>query len=123
MNVDDAAQAQRRASRSVPPSAPRRALAAIFLVGSLGTAAELVLLEHLEDAWQRAPLVLIGIGCTLLAVLAVRPSHLAVRLFQLTMVVFLASGIVGIALHYQGNVEFGLELQRMPPVSVCSWRR
>jgi hypothetical protein len=91
--------------------APRRALAAIFLIGSLGTAAELVLLEHLEDAWQKAPLVLIGIGCAMLAAVAIRSSDLTVRLFQLTMLAFLASGLVGIALHYQGNVEFELELQ------------
>jgi hypothetical protein len=89
----------------------RRILGAIFLVGSLGTAAELVLLDHVEDAWQQAPLALIAIGCAVLAAVTIRPSSLAVRLFQLTMVAFLASGVVGIALHYQGNVEFELELQ------------
>ena len=52
----------------------RRVLAALFLFGSVGTAAELLLLEHTEDAWQKAPLVLIAIGCVVLAVLAVRPS-------------------------------------------------
>ena len=98
--------------RDTPASAlPRRALAAIFLFGSLGTAAELVLLEHMEDVWQTSPLVLIGIGSAMLAVIAVRPSIPGVRLFQLTMLAFVASGIVGIVLHYQGNVEFELELQ------------
>jgi hypothetical protein len=88
----------------------RRVLAALFLFGSVGTAAELVLLEHFEDAWQYSPLVLIGMGCAVLAVLAVRPSAIGVRFFQLTMLAFIASGIAGIVLHYQGNVEFELEL-------------
>jgi hypothetical protein len=45
-----------------------------------------------------------------LAVLAVRPSAIGVRLFQITMLAFIVSGIAGIVLHYQGNVEFELEL-------------
>ena len=89
----------------------RRVLAALFLFGSVGTAAELVLLEHTEDAWQKAPLVLIAVACVVLAALTVRPSTAAVRLFQLVMVAFVASGAAGLALHYQGNVEFELELQ------------
>ena len=89
----------------------RRVLAALFLFGSVGTAAELMLLEHTEDVWQKAPLVLIAVACVVLAVLAVRPSTAGVRLFQLAMVAFIASGVAGLALHYQGNVEFELELQ------------
>ena len=89
----------------------RRVLAALFLFGSVGTAAELWLLEHTEDAWQKAPLVLIAIASVVLAVLTVRPSAAGVRIFQLAMVSFIASGVAGLALHYQGNVEFELELQ------------
>ena len=88
----------------------RRILTAIFLFGSAGTAAELVLLEHVEDAWQKAPLVLIGIAGTLLAVLTIRPVPMATRLFQLTMIAFVLSGVIGVGLHYQGNVEFEREL-------------
>lgn len=89
----------------------RRVLAALFLFGSVGTAAELVLLEHTEDAWQKAPLVLIAIACVVLALLSIRPSAAGVRTFKLAMVAFIASGMVGLGLHYQGNVEFELELQ------------
>ena len=89
----------------------RRVLAALFLFGSIGTAAELVLLEHTEDAWQKAPLVLIAIACVVLALLSIRPSAAGVRTFQLAMVAFIASGMFGLGLHYQGNVEFELELQ------------
>jgi hypothetical protein len=91
-------------------AALRRALTAIFLFGSVGTAAELVLLEHVEGAWQKAPLVLIAVACGLLALLMIRPSPTSVRLFQLTMVAFIVSGVAGVLLHYQGNVEFEREL-------------
>jgi hypothetical protein len=84
---------------------------AIFLFGSIGTAVELILLEHTEDVWQQSPLVLLGIACAQLAVLALRPSAIGVRLFQLNMIAFIAIGLVGLFLHYQGNVEFELELQ------------
>lgn len=92
-------------------AALHRVLTAIFVFGSVGTAAELALLEHVEGAWQIAPLGLIGVACTLLAALAIRPCAIGVRLFQLTMIAFMASGVAGIVLHYQGNVEFELELQ------------
>jgi hypothetical protein len=91
-------------------TALRRVLTAIFLFGSIGTAAELVLLEHVEGAWQQAPLVLIAVACGLVGLLAIRPSPTSVRLFQLTMVAFILSGAVGVGLHYQGNVEFEREL-------------
>jgi hypothetical protein len=99
-------------TRRMPQSIElRRVLAAIFLFGSVGAAAELVLLEHTEDAWQNAPLALIGIACAVLVVLSIRPSGIGVRIFQFTMIAFIASGVAGIVLHYRGNVEFELELQ------------
>jgi hypothetical protein len=85
-------------------------LAAIFLFGSSGTAAELVLLEHTEGVWQNVPLALIGISCLALAVLAIKPGISGLRVFQLTMWLFVASGAAGVLLHYQGNVAFELEL-------------
>jgi hypothetical protein len=88
----------------------RRALTAIFLFGSVGTAAELLLLEHVEGAWQKAPVVLLAFACALLAVLAFRPLPVVARVFQLTMMAFIVSGVAGIVLHYQGNVEFEREL-------------
>jgi hypothetical protein len=88
----------------------RRMLAAIFIVGSIGTGAELILLEHTEGVWQNVPLALIGIACLVVAVLAIKPATSGLRLFQLTMWLFIASGVAGVLLHYQGNVEFELEL-------------
>ena len=84
----------------------RRVLAALFLFGSVGTAAELWLLEHTEDVWQKAPLVLITIAAVVLAVLTVRPSAAGVRFFQLAMVAFIASGEVAVA-YFQAHAPRG----------------
>jgi hypothetical protein len=64
----------------------------------------------MEDVWQNVPLALIGIACLALAVLAIRPGVASLRGFQLTMWLFIASGVAGVFLHYQGNVAFELEL-------------
>ncbi|MGH9257429.1 MAG: hypothetical protein ACRD3C_22945 [Vicinamibacterales bacterium] len=88
----------------------RRMLAALFLLGSIGTAAELVLMEHTEGVWQNVPLALIAIGCIGLAAVALKRGGVQLRAFQLILGLFVASGVAGILLHYQGNTEFELEL-------------
>jgi hypothetical protein len=85
-------------------------LAAILLFGSIGTGLELVLLEHMEGVWQNVPLALVVIGCLAFAVLTIRPAIAPLRAFQLTMWLFILSGVAGVLLHYQGNVVFELEL-------------
>jgi hypothetical protein len=87
----------------------RRILLAIFLIGAIGTGAELLLLEHTAE-WQLVPLVLIAISLLVLGWLAVSRRMAVVRVFQVTMVAFLVSGAAGLALHYRGNVEFELEM-------------
>jgi hypothetical protein len=86
-------------------------LRAIFLVGSVGTAAELLLLEHTEGASQLIPLILLFAGCLAALLLTVRPGTGSLRLFQATMLAFIIGGAVGVFLHYAGNMEFELELQ------------
>ncbi|HVR69698.1 MAG TPA: hypothetical protein VMT87_02540 [Vicinamibacteria bacterium] len=88
----------------------RRALLAIFVLGCLGTGAELLLLGHDEKPWQWTPLGLIGAGLIVLAWHALAPARAGVRAFQALMLLFAASGLVGTFLHYRGNVEFELEM-------------
>ena len=90
----------------------RRALLSILVLGLFGTAAELLLLEHFEDAWQWTPLVLIALALIILAWHAVSRSGPSVRALRGTMLLFVVSGGVGFLLHYRGNVEF--ELEREP---------
>jgi hypothetical protein len=93
------------------PGSLHTPLAGLFLLGSIGTAAELVLLEHTEDAWQIVPLGLLSVGWVLLGVLVARPSLVTARMFQTLMIAFVSSGLVGVGLHYNSNVEFERELQ------------
>jgi hypothetical protein len=88
----------------------RRMLGAIFLLGSLGTGAELVLMDHTEGIWQNVPLFLIAIGCASLGLLATGQGTVRSRAFQFVLILFVASGIAGVLLHYKGNVEFAREL-------------
>lgn len=84
---------------------------ALFLFGAVGVGLELVLLEHHEDAKQWAPLTLLAVGTIVGAVLLVRPSKSAVRLFQGVMGAYLVSALLGIYFHLKANLEFELELR------------
>jgi hypothetical protein len=90
----------------------RRVLLALVALGAAGLVAELLLLEHYESAWQFTPLVLLGAVLVAAAVVARRPSPSSVRFFQTMMALCVASGLLGVFLHYRGNVEF--ELEREP---------
>ena len=82
----------------------------IFLLGSLGLGAELLLVGHLEDAWQQIPMVLLAVGVTTLLWDTARPSRWSVKLFRVTAVLLIAGGLLGLVLHYRSNVEFELEM-------------
>lgn len=88
----------------------RGVLLGVLVFALVGTGIELVLLEHTEDAWQLSPLVLIGLCLAVLGWHAVRRGPLSLRVFQLTMLLFLGSGVAGVLLHYRGNVEFEREM-------------
>ena len=85
-------------------------LMAILLMGLLGTGVELLLLEHTEGFWQWVPLFLIAAGVIVLCWGLLRPGRRTIRVLQGTMTLFVLSGLAGFILHYQGNVEFELEM-------------
>lgn len=93
-------------------SALRRAMLALVLLGAAGLVVELLLLEHFESVWQVVPLVLLALVLVAGVALARWPSPRAVRFFQTVMVLCVVAGLVGVFLHYRGNVEF--ELEREP---------
>jgi len=88
----------------------RRLLELTFLGGSLGTAAELLLMAHTEGTWQKVPLALLAAGCLALLLHMVKPTHALRRLFLGLMVVFAIGGVSGVVLHVASNVEFAKEL-------------
>jgi hypothetical protein len=90
--------------------AARRILLAIMLLGIAGISLELWLMAHTEDVYQLIPLWLAGMAIVASLLLVRRPSPGTVRVFQVVMVLFLLSGVVGMALHFQVNMEFQLEM-------------
>ena len=81
-----------------------------FLLTLFGAAGELLLIEHVEGIWQTIPLFLMGLGLFLLLWYQIQPSKVNTQIFRLLMVLFMASGILGFALHFNGNRAFELEM-------------
>jgi hypothetical protein len=90
--------------------AMRRILLAILVIGLAGLGIELLLLKHDEGATQLIPLVLIAIAFVAIGWHVVRPASITLAMVQVTMVLFVAAGALGILLHYQANVEFQREV-------------
>jgi hypothetical protein len=79
-------------------------------VGLAGVSADLIVLKHFEDSWQLVPLVLIAIAFGAIVWYLAGGGAPSLRLLQGTMALFLAAGVMGVVLHYRGNLEFQLEI-------------
>jgi hypothetical protein len=88
----------------------RRILLAALWLGTIGTGAELLLLEHYEEWRQMIPLGLLAGGVLALFWHAIHRSAAPLRVIQLLMLLFVAAGVTGLVLHYRGNAEFELEM-------------
>jgi len=99
----------------------RGVLLAILTVGLAGMLVELVLLEHTEEAWQRLPIFMLTASLIILAWHALTRDALSVRAVQTVMALFILTGVIGVALHFKGNVEFELETQPSASGSGLLW--
>jgi len=116
MAFTKADQQTRRRTDGEPVSVERRVLVAVhsalwwvLVVGLVGLEIELLLLKHTDGVWQIVPLVLLGAGL-LIALWYYRSRGAgAVVVLSGAMVVFLASGVAGTVLHYNGNVVYEQE--------------
>ena len=88
----------------------RQLLLGAFVLGTVGTTAELLLLGHIEGWQQILPIVLLAVAILVLCVQALRPGRTVNTVFLLVMCLFLVAGALGVALHYQGNAEFEREM-------------
>ncbi|HEX5107761.1 MAG TPA: hypothetical protein VFV95_04910 [Vicinamibacterales bacterium] len=95
-------------------SATLRSIRTLLLIslgiGITGTAGELALLGHVESATQWIPLLALALSVPVLLWHVAAPGRASVRALRLLMMAFIAVGIIGVALHYDGNVEFEREL-------------
>lgn len=88
----------------------RSFLFVLLLLGIIGAGAELLLIGHAEDTKQLIPLVLLGLSLVVMSWHRVSSHRASIITFRWLMVLFLVSGVLGMMLHYNGNVEFALEL-------------
>ena len=88
----------------------RRWLLVLLAIGLIGTAVDLVLLDHYEDAWQMPPLVLTVGSLAIVLWVGLRGGAAAITTLRIAMVLCVASGLLGLALHYNGNREFQHEI-------------
>jgi hypothetical protein len=87
----------------------RQILLVLVLVGIGGLATELLLLGHTESFNQWIPLIVLALGLVSTMTVMARPGRRSIRMFQWIMASFVIAGILGLYLHYRGNVEFALE--------------
>jgi len=92
------------------PSVLRKLLFITLLVSLIGTTVELLLLEHFEDVWQWIPIALLAGALLTLGWHALDRGPTSLNVLRALMVLSLASGFIGVLLHYRGNVEFELEM-------------
>ena len=91
-------------------AALRRLLLLVVLVGAIGLIAELLLLEHYEEWTQWLPIAVLAVVAGMSIALWLRPAPRGVLAFRAAMLVTLVVGMIGLALHFNGNREFELEM-------------
>jgi len=82
----------------------------LLIAEIVGVGAELLLIAHWDDAWQWAPLIVLGAGLVVCLGHIVVGNWASRRAVQLVMVLFVLSGLLGSWLHYDGRVEFRREI-------------
>jgi hypothetical protein len=87
----------------------RQLVLALVFIGIAGLETELALLRHAESFSQWIPHVVLMIGLISTVLVFLRPGPATLRAFKGMMVIFVLVGVVGLYLHYRGNVEFATE--------------
>ena len=87
----------------------RQLVLALVFIGIAGLETELALLRHAESFSQWIPHVVLIVGLLSTVIVYLRPGPATLRAFKGMMVVFVIVGVVGLYLHYRGNVEFATE--------------
>jgi hypothetical protein len=88
----------------------RRWILFILVAGLTGSGVELLLIEHYEEAWQLIPLVLAAASLGVIGWHLGSGSQASVRVLQAMMMLCVAAGALGVALHFRGAADFQLEI-------------
>lgn len=99
----------------------RRVILGVLLLGMSGLLAELALIAHYEDVTQWIPIALLAAGLVVVAADLVLARGWTQLLIQLTMVLVVAAGLLGIYFHFQGSREFQLEMDPQMRGTALIW--
>ena len=78
---------------------------------SVGLSIELYLLEHYEGILQFIPIICVSLGLILSLVLFRFRNKTIQNLFNISLILLVASGLTGIFLHLKANYEFEKEIR------------
>jgi hypothetical protein len=67
-------------------------------------------MAHTEGIWQKVPLACLAAGCLALLAYKARPTRAMRLVFFCLMVIMALSGVSGVVLHVNSNLEFAKEL-------------
>lgn len=85
-------------------AAVRRMILGLVALGTISMTVELLLVGHYDDANQLIPLALAVAGLIAMGAVSLAPGVATCRAFQFVMLLYAGAGIIGITLHYNGNV-------------------
>ncbi len=112
-------------NRQVPQdralSTIRNIILAVLTLGMAGLLAELALIAHYEDVTQWIPIALLAVGIIVVALDLGLARGWTQLLVQLSMVLILAAGVLGIYFHFSGSREFQLEMDPQMGGSTLVW--
>ncbi len=99
----------------------RRVILGVLILGMGGLFAELALIAHYEDSAQWLPLVLLSVGLVIVILDLALARRWTQLIMQLTMVLLVAAGLLGVYFHFQGSREFQLEMDPQMGGTALMW--
>ena len=82
----------------------------LYVIVTVGTVLDLILLGHLENVRQGAPLLVLPAGLLALTWHRIRRTRRATRAFQFAMLLAVTTGFAGLWFHSSQNVGFAFEM-------------
>jgi hypothetical protein len=99
----------------------RTVILAVLMFGTAGLLAELALIAHYEDVTQWIPLALLAVGLVVVLLDLALARSWTQLLIQLTMVLIVAAGVLGVYFHFNGSREFQLEMDPQMRGTALVW--
>jgi hypothetical protein len=87
----------------------RQLILALLSFGLVALGAELLAIGHYEDAWQLLPVGLLAVTVLSILVHVMGGRRRGLAVLQILLILMVASGALGIFLHYQANLSFQLD--------------